>query len=60
MIGPLVFTEVFAFAIVPRRAVQLPGAPYWLASALLLGSFVIAWIVTRRAAAAITAGDAAG
>ncbi len=53
MIGPLVFTEVFAFAIAPGRTLQLPGAPYWLASALLLGSFVIVWSVTRPAASAV-------
>jgi len=53
MIGPLVFTEVFAFAIAPGRTLQLPGAPYWLTSALLLGSFVIVWSVTRPAASAV-------
>jgi DHA1 family tetracycline resistance protein-like MFS transporter len=55
MIGPLVFTQVFAVAIAPARAVQLPGAPYWLASALLAGSLMIAWNVTRRGAAAVAA-----
>jgi len=60
MIGPLAFTEVFAFAIAPSRTLQLPGAPYWLASALLLGSLVIAWVITRPAANAITTNNAAG
>jgi DHA1 family tetracycline resistance protein-like MFS transporter len=60
MIGPLVFTEVFAFAIAPSRSLQLPGAPYWLASALLLGSLLIAWVITRPAANAITTNNAAG
>ncbi len=50
MIGPLVFTGIFAFAIAPSRAVQFPGVPYWLASALLLGSLALAWAVTRPAA----------
>ncbi len=53
MIGPLVFTEIFAFAIAPGRTLQLPGAPYWLASALLLGSLVIVWSVTRPATSAV-------
>lgn len=53
MIGPLVFTEIFALAIAPQRSLQLPGAPYWLASTLLLGSLVIAWTVTRPAAAPV-------
>jgi MFS transporter, DHA1 family, tetracycline resistance protein len=47
MIAPLVFTQVFALAIAPGRAVQLPGAPYWLAAILLGAAFVIAWGVIR-------------
>ncbi len=48
MIAPLVFTQVFAVAIAPRWGLHLPGAPYWLASALMVGSLFIAWNVTRR------------
>jgi MFS transporter, DHA1 family, tetracycline resistance protein len=48
MIAPLVFTQVFAVAISPRWGFHLPGAPYWLAAALMVGSFAIAWSVTRR------------
>ena len=59
MIAPLVFTQVFALAIAPARAVQFPGAPYWLAAALLGGSLLLAWNVTRRSAGAIAAGQAA-
>jgi len=47
MIAPLVFTQVFALAIAPGRAVQLPGAPYWLASALLGGSLLLVYCVTQ-------------
>jgi MFS transporter, DHA1 family, tetracycline resistance protein len=53
MIAPLIFTQVFALAIAPTRAVQLPGAPYWLAAALLTTSFLIAWSVIRKTAAAV-------
>jgi MFS transporter, DHA1 family, tetracycline resistance protein len=53
MIGPLVFTQVFALAIAPGRSVQFPGAPYWLASALLAGSLLLAWNVTRRSVSAV-------
>lgn len=53
MIGPLVFTQVFALAIAPARAVRLPGAPYWLAAVLLAASFLIAWNVIRRGAGAV-------
>jgi MFS transporter, DHA1 family, tetracycline resistance protein len=55
MIAPLVFTQVFAVAIAPSRAIQLPGAPYWLAAALMAGSMILAWNVVRRGAPAIAA-----
>ena len=55
MIAPLVFTQIFALAIAPQRAVKLPGAPYWLAAALLGGSLMLAWNVTRREAAQVAA-----
>jgi len=48
MIAPLVFTNVFALAIAPERAVRLPGAPYWLATSLLAAGGLIAWNVVRR------------
>jgi MFS transporter, DHA1 family, tetracycline resistance protein len=60
MIAPLVFTQVFAVAISPRWGLHLPGAPYWLAAALMVGSFLIAWTVTRRGVAAdVVAGASA-
>ncbi len=46
MIGPLLFTQVFARAISPTARVHLPGAPYYLAGLLLLGSMGLAWGVT--------------
>jgi DHA1 family tetracycline resistance protein-like MFS transporter len=55
MIGPLVFTQVFAVAIAPSRAVQFPGAPYWLAAALLAGSLLLAWNATGRGVSAVAA-----
>lgn len=42
MLGPVVFTQIFATAI-PK----FPGAPFGLASILLAGSFVTAWVVFR-------------
>jgi DHA1 family tetracycline resistance protein-like MFS transporter len=51
MIGPLLFTQVFALAISPRLAVHLPGAPYFLAAFLLLGSLFLAAYIARSAAA---------
>jgi len=48
MIGPLIFTQVFALAIAKSAAVHLPGAPYLLAAVLLGVSLAIAYVVTRR------------
>jgi DHA1 family tetracycline resistance protein-like MFS transporter len=52
MIAPLVFTEIFAIAIAPDRAVPFPGAPYFLAALLLGASLVTAWLATRESSAA--------
>ncbi len=59
MIGPLVFTQVFALAIAPSRAVRLPGAPYWLAAVLLAGSLLLAWNATGRGVSAVAASHVA-
>ncbi|HEY2819959.1 MAG TPA: TCR/Tet family MFS transporter [Candidatus Acidoferrum sp.] len=58
MIAPLVFTEVFAVAISPKWGIHLPGAPYWLAALLMLGSLAIAMVATRRANVAVAAPQA--
>jgi DHA1 family tetracycline resistance protein-like MFS transporter len=47
IIGPGLFTLTFATAIDPRRAWTLPGAPFVLASALLLTGAVIGYRLTR-------------
>jgi DHA1 family tetracycline resistance protein-like MFS transporter len=51
MVGPLIFTQVFALAIAPGATVHLPGAPYLLAAVLLLASLGIASVVTRTSPA---------
>ena len=51
MVGPILFTQVFAYAISPRAAFHLPGAPYDLACLLLLCSILLAVYVTRAHAA---------
>lgn len=58
MIAPLVFTQVFAAAIAPGRAMRLPGAPYWLAAALMMGAFLIAWNVVRKSEGVVVAEEA--
>jgi len=47
MIGPLVFTNVFASFIGANRGWRLPGAPYLLAALMIAGSMAMAWQVTR-------------
>jgi len=44
LIGPGLFSLTFAYFIAPEHA--LPGAPWYLAAALLLVSLLIAWFVT--------------
>lgn len=48
MAGPVLFTQVFAAAIGRHADLHLPGAPYYLAAALLLASLGVAVLVTRR------------
>jgi len=47
MVGPVLFTQVFAIAISPRYGLHLPGAPYYLAALLLGASLLLAVYVTR-------------
>jgi len=49
MIGPLLFTQVFAMAISPRVSVHVPGAPYFVAAILMLASATVAYVVARPA-----------
>ena len=46
MIGPLVFTNIFAAFIGPERAWHLPGAPYLLAGVLLALATFVTWHTT--------------
>ena len=51
LIGPTLFTQTFAYFIRPNSAsstsLELPGAPFLLASLMLLGAAVIAWRTTK-------------
>ena len=48
MVGPLLFSQIFALAIQQNAKVHLPGAPYYAAAALLSGALATAVVVTRR------------
>ena len=47
MLGPSLFTQIFANFIGAHRNWQLPGAPFLLAALLLVTALVVAWRVTR-------------
>ncbi|HEX9155606.1 MAG TPA: MFS transporter, partial [Nitrospira sp.] len=49
LIGPGLFTQTFALFIGPRAGWRLPGAPFLLASLLLLLGMTLAWRATRGA-----------
>ena len=46
LIGPFLFTLTFAYFIGDNAPVRLPGAPFYLAGALLLLALAIAWRAT--------------
>jgi MFS transporter, DHA1 family, tetracycline resistance protein len=48
MVGPVLFTQVFSFAIEEKAGVHLPGAPYYLAGLLLVGALGMAVVATRE------------
>jgi DHA1 family tetracycline resistance protein-like MFS transporter len=47
LLGPLLFTQVFALAIDAASGGGLPGAPFLLAGALMVASAALAVSVTR-------------
>jgi DHA1 family tetracycline resistance protein-like MFS transporter len=47
LIGPYLFSSVFARSIGPHAVWELPGAPFLVASAMLLAAAALAWWVTR-------------
>jgi len=48
MIGPLIFTQVFATTISNPQLARLPGMPFMVSSVLLLCSCVVTYISTSR------------
>jgi DHA1 family tetracycline resistance protein-like MFS transporter len=46
MIGPPLFTQIFAFGI-SSKALHAPGAPFWASALLLCASFLVAYWVAR-------------
>jgi DHA1 family tetracycline resistance protein-like MFS transporter len=48
IVGPLMFSYVFSFFVAPGHV--FPGAPWYLAAALLAAALVVAWIVAPKTA----------
>ena len=46
LLGPGLFTAVFAQFIGPWRSAGVPGAPWYVAAMLYLGALIVAWRVT--------------
>lgn len=49
LVGPTLFTQTFARAIARDAPLHLPGAPFLVASLLLLAAAALGWRVTRAA-----------
>ncbi|MDB5394133.1 MAG: transporter [Rhodospirillales bacterium] len=47
MVGPLLFSQVFAAAIASNATAHIPGAPYYLAALFVAGALCVCWQVTR-------------
>jgi DHA1 family tetracycline resistance protein-like MFS transporter len=47
LIGPMLFSQIFAYAISAGSIWHVPGAPFLLASFLMVSASTIAWHVTR-------------
>jgi DHA1 family tetracycline resistance protein-like MFS transporter len=47
LIGPIVFTQTFSLFISTRADWGLPGAPFLLAAALIIGALLLAWRTTQ-------------
>ncbi len=50
IMGPVMYTSVFAWFIGPRAAVHAPGAPFLLAALMLLAAGLVAWRYARAPA----------
>ncbi|MEY2601406.1 MAG: transporter, family, tetracycline resistance protein, partial [Verrucomicrobiota bacterium] len=52
IIGPWMFLRVFSWFIDPKHGLHLPGAPYYLAAALLLAAMLMSTRIKQDAPAA--------
>ncbi len=50
IIGPIMFSRVFSYFIDPKHGMHLPGAPYFLAAALLLTAMLMSTRIREQSA----------
>jgi DHA1 family tetracycline resistance protein-like MFS transporter len=53
LFGPLLFSYIFAHSIAADSTWHLPGAPFLLASVMLLAATLLAWWTTRPVRASL-------
>ncbi|HLY57199.1 MAG TPA: TCR/Tet family MFS transporter [Stellaceae bacterium] len=53
MIGPGIFTQVFAYFIQQEGVWYIPGSPYFLAALLMVAAVGLGWLVTRPSRMAV-------
>jgi DHA1 family tetracycline resistance protein-like MFS transporter len=58
MFGPIVFTQTFSYFINDQRMSPLPGAPFLLASGILVCALAVAWRVTHPRQSEVAASPA--
>src|SRR5438309_6848923 len=52
IIGPVLFSQTFSWFIDPKHSLHLPGAPYYLAAALLVAAMILSTRIKQDAPAA--------
>ena len=55
IVGPLVFTQILAWFVVPRGGVSLPGAPFLVGASLFAVAWLVAWRFARLPATSAAA-----
>ncbi len=54
IVGPVLFTQVYAFFLQPRAGIALPGAPFFCGALLLMAAFAVALYATRQVSDGVT------
>jgi DHA1 family tetracycline resistance protein-like MFS transporter len=57
IIGPVLFSQVFSWFIDPKHSWHVPGAPYYLAAALLFSAMLMATRIKQPSFATTSAGE---